>query len=217
MRGDRGLISFGHSVTTAWIDPAAVVRAGPSGWGDFRSHRPGTCPAMVDALLTGSLEQALEVWSLTSEPIDVTRLPGPAGPLYARGVNGTHRLHTARMPALPAIWVEVQQRTLPPWITPHETGANTEHDTGTLLACWRGLLARGLVVGHLEEPRIVPQLSKLHLDYAAAPWLLAIPERAAAWAQAYQRTYPGALAQIGIPTSAWANPRTWVNWLSAAP
>ncbi|MFI6803289.1 hypothetical protein [Streptosporangium canum] len=216
-RGDRGLISFGHSITTAWIDPAAVVYAGPNAWGDFASHRPGTCAAMVEALLTGSPEQALQTWSLTSEPIVVTRIPGPAGPLYARGVNGSHRLHTARMLDLPAIWVEVQQRALAPWITPQDAAADTDHDADTVVACWRGLLARGLATGRLDHSAAFPQLSRLHLDYAVAPWLLTAPKHATAWAQAYERTYPDALAQAGIPASAWASPHSWVNWLATAP
>ncbi|GAA1613255.1 hypothetical protein GCM10009733_006690 [Nonomuraea maheshkhaliensis] len=116
---------------------------------------------------------------------------------------------------LPAIWTEVQQRTLAPWVIPEDTGAETGDDAAAVVACWRGLLARELVVGRLHEQDGFPLTAKLCLDYAAAPWLLAVPDSAAAWARAYERTYPGSLTRIGIPAAAYASADAWMAWAAS--
>lgn len=36
------------------------------------------------------------------------------------------------------------------------------------------------------------------------------------WARNYERVYPGALAGIGIPPLALADPEAWRNWLTVA-
>ncbi|GAA2701769.1 hypothetical protein GCM10010412_099660 [Nonomuraea recticatena] len=101
--GSSDLIRLGGCVTFGWIDPVAVAYPGQRVWNDFASHRPGTVPAMASALLNGPVDQALDVWNPRGDPICVNRTPGPAGPLYARGANGTHRLHAARLTGLPLI------------------------------------------------------------------------------------------------------------------
>ncbi|MGI5292993.1 hypothetical protein ACQEVF_58120 [Nonomuraea polychroma] len=213
-RTRRGFISLGRSVTTAWIESAKVACTGSCPWGGL-DYRVDTYTMMANAMLTGSLDDALDVWNLTGETIVVARVPGPAGPLYELGSNGSHRLQSARMLNLPVIWAEVQQRTLAPWVEPHDVGAETSDDAAVVVACWRGLLARELIVGRLEDDVEYPPASKLCLDYVAAPWLLAIPETATAWARAYEWTYPGALAELGVPAVAYASADAWVAWAAS--
>ncbi|WP_433412975.1 hypothetical protein ACQP1V_27455 [Microtetraspora malaysiensis] len=118
---------------------------------------------------------------------------------------------------LPAIWAEVWQYALPLWVTPRSAGADSRSEAEKIITCWRGLLARRLVTGHIQPHRTNPLLDTLHLQDTAAPWLLAAPPRATAWARAYERTYPGSLAQIGIPTLAYATPENWMSWLATSP
>ncbi|MFI7632294.1 hypothetical protein [Microbispora rosea] len=209
------LVGLGYSVTAGWIDPAAVAETGTRLWNDFARHRPRTVPAMAKALLSGNVDRALEVWSLCTEPITVVRVHGPAGPLYHLHYNGAHRLHAARLLGLPGIWVEMEQHALPLQLTFADVRQNGEYNqAGDVITCWRGLQARGLLVGELEEDSTWPVSSILHLDTVVAPWLLARPENAIAWAAIYDRVYPGALHEAGVPAAAWQSVQAWLSWLS---
>ncbi|RCG17910.1 hypothetical protein DQ384_39390 [Sphaerisporangium album] len=207
------LVGLGTTVTCGWIDPAAIASAGQRTWNNFASHRPGTVPAMLTALLGSSVEEALKVWSLAEDPVRVHRIPGPAGPLYTLGENGAHRLTTARLAGLPGIWATIEQSALPMRVRPAQVHVRNK-DAARLLACWRGLLARGLVTGRLEEDSHLPAVSTLHLDAAAAIWLLATPRQACAWAATYSRAYPGALATLGITPEVYTDARAWTTWLA---
>ncbi|MFF0250800.1 hypothetical protein [Streptosporangium sandarakinum] len=208
-------VGLGLTTTCGWIDPVAVARVGQQVWNDFADHRPGTVPAMLTALLDASVEEALRVWSLDEDPIRVERIPGPAGPLYTLGVNGAHRLTAARLAALPGIWATIDQPALPLRIKPCQTGHYGEDAARRVLTCWRGLLNRGLVTGRLDENPGLPAVSTLHLDDAAAIWLLAAPDQAIAWAATYECAYPGALAAAGIPAEVYADEHAWIIWLAA--
>jgi hypothetical protein len=213
---DDDLLSLGKSVTAGWIDPVAVAYVGTRTWNDFASHRPGTVPAMANAMLSGSLHQALQVWNMCEDPICVYRIPGPAGPLYERGVNGTHRLHAARLLNMPAIWAKITQDALPLQITPNGLRVWRGEEPEQLVTCWRGLLAIGLAHGTVEDSTFSPRLSILHLDDVVAPWLLIQPKHAVAWAAVYNRAYPGALEDCGIPPWAWQSSQAWLSWLATA-
>lgn len=124
-RGERDETAYlGVTVTTGWIDPtkvaAASVASGGNAWNDFKNHRPNTPEILTRALLGGDSQAVLKAWNFDGEPLDVIRVPGPAGPLYERGSSGTHRIHTARMIGLPLLWAEIQQYTLPLRIHAHE-------------------------------------------------------------------------------------------------
>ncbi|MGV9324159.1 hypothetical protein [Streptosporangium sandarakinum] len=99
-------------------------------------------------------------------------------------------------------------------IQPCQTGHYGQDVARQILTCWRGLLDRGLVTGRLDEDPDLPAVSTLHLDDAAAIWLLAAPDQAIAWAATYDRTYPGALAAAGIPPEAYADEHAWITWLA---
>ncbi|PZG19931.1 hypothetical protein C1J01_10855 [Nonomuraea aridisoli] len=216
--GQVDLIGLGSTITFGWIDPAAVARVGSGPWNDFASHRPGTVPAMLAALLGDSLDEALRIWNLDGDHVRVVRIPGPAGPLYTLGANGAHRLTAARLARMPLVWARITQRALPLQLYAYEAELHRSHsEQGDVVGCWRGLLARGLVTGRLEENPTLPAMSILHLDDVAAAWLLASPKIAIAWAAAYDHTYPGALDELGVPASAWSDERSWESWLCAPP
>ncbi|MBG0825830.1 hypothetical protein HS048_34670 [Planomonospora sp. ID91781] len=211
-RRDGSLVGLGYTVTAGWIAPITVANTGTRQWNDFANHRPKTVPAMAEALLSGDLEHALEVWSLLTAPISVVRVHGPAGPLYHLGSNGAHRLHAARLLGLPAVWTEIRQDALPLQVTFSDVtpyGAR-RIAADVLTPCWRGLLERGLAAGRFDD---APISAALHLDTVMAPWMLAMPDCAVTWAAAYDRAYPGALNQAGVPTSAWQDPQAWLSWL----
>ncbi|MEU6718334.1 hypothetical protein ABZ897_43285 [Nonomuraea sp. NPDC046802] len=215
-RHEGDLIGLGTSKIAGWIDPAAAVAfSGTPLWNGFDDHRPDTVPAMIKAMWSGSVETALTVWNWRRDPICVDRVPGPVGPLYELGRNGTHRLHAARLLGLPAIWAEITQDALPLQITPYDLGAVEDHEAEQVVTCWRGLLAAGLVVGELEHCSM-PRMTILHIDDTIAAWILAEPVRAVAWAAAYDRVYPDALRQAGIPPHAWTAGQAWVDWCSTA-
>ncbi|PZG17004.1 hypothetical protein C1I98_38790, partial [Spongiactinospora gelatinilytica] len=211
-RTEDGLLGLGYTVTAGWIDPEAVAAPGALRWNDI-GYRLAVVPAMAEAMRAGSVDDALDVWNMSGDPIRVTRFPGPAGPLYARGSNGTHRLHAARLLGMPAIWVAIRQEALPLRLTAGDLGVHGRSGPEQLVACWRGLLAKGLAAGTIEDHPTFPGLSALHLDDIVAPWLLADPERAVAWAAAYDHVYPGSLAECGIPPSAWGAADSWFSWL----
>ncbi|GIL29140.1 hypothetical protein NUM_43940 [Actinocatenispora comari] len=51
----------------------------------------------------------------------------------------------------------------------------------------------------------------LHTD---APWILLPPEQTVVIAAAYDRVYPGALAEWGIAPHAWCDQLAWRRWLT---
>lgn len=53
----------------------------------------------------------------------------------------------------------------------------------------------------------------LDLDHAPAPWLLGDAALASAYNTAYERVYPGALTELGIPAAALAGRKAWEQWL----
>ncbi|AZP14919.1 hypothetical protein EJC51_01395 [Streptomyces aquilus] len=49
----------------------------------------------------------------------------------------------------------------------------------------------------------------LDLDHAPAPWLLGDAALASAYNTAYERVYPGALTELGIPATALTGREAW--------
>ncbi len=147
--------------------------------------------------------------------VQLLRVPGPAGPLYAVG-SGSHRVHLCRILGLPWMFAVTTMVSLPRRIettavTPTEHGPEGCRATAEL---WRGLLARGLVRGELI-PRYSDWAVEFRLGYALAPWMLLPADRATAYNQRYELLYPGALAAAGIPDAALRSPEAWRSWLIA--
>ncbi|WP_055470028.1 hypothetical protein [Streptomyces ardesiacus] len=53
----------------------------------------------------------------------------------------------------------------------------------------------------------------LDLDHAPAPWLLGDAALVSSYNTAYERVYPDALSELGIPTAALADRKAWEQWL----
>jgi hypothetical protein len=79
------------------------------------------------------------------------------------------------------------------------------------IALWEGLVKRGLLHGEIERQG---DFATLHLDHVPAPWMLGSRNFAAAYNKAYERAYPGALADLGIPPEALTGPDSWETWLT---
>ncbi|NEB16726.1 hypothetical protein [Streptomyces coelicoflavus] len=73
---------------------------------------------------------------------------------------------------------------------------------------WHTLLERGLLHGSIRY-----QGAFAVLDHAPAPWLLGDAALTSSYNTAYERVYPGALSELGIPTAALAGRTAWEQWL----
>jgi hypothetical protein len=213
-RSHDGSILLGRTQTAEWVDPVAIACTGTPRWNEFGSHRPGRVRELAAVLLgDGDPAEAADVWAYPVQPVDLTRVPGPAGPLYEIGGNGMHRMHTGRLTGFALLWATVDQFTLPTsisWAGVADPGkALTDKARDTIVCCWRGALQHGLIDGDLDATQ-----GKLHLTWALAPWLLSRPDVATAWARTYERAYPGTLAGSGIPPGAWQTPGHWKEWLA---
>lgn len=202
-----------------WIDPALVACTGTPTWNDFGDHRPDQTASLARALVEDDIEELIgSLWWLARDCIALDLVPGPAGPLYELGVNGTHRVHAARLVGLPLLFAELTYYPLP---TAVAAGDVARHGEFAYLAareseaCWSALRDRGLLVGeiHTDGPGAVT----LHPDWVLAPWLLARSEVAVGWAANYDRAFPGALAKAGIPTEARRSATAWRDWLGLRP
>ncbi|MEW2426356.1 hypothetical protein AB0911_38730 [Streptomyces nigra] len=71
---------------------------------------------------------------------------------------------------------------------------------------WHPLLEHGRI-------RYEGDFAVLDLDHAPAPWLLGDAALASAYNTAYERLYPGALAEMGIPATALSGRKAWEQWL----
>lgn len=209
-----GNATLGRTVVAEWVNPAALAYTGTPRWNEFGSHRPRQVALIASALL-GDRDPA-EIAELLAEPyqpVDLVRLPGPAGPLYAFGGNGMHRMHATRLLGFPLLWAVVEQFTLPTamdWYSVTGYGERlTQGWRDSIIGCWRGALRYGLIDGELDEAEGI-----LHPEWALAPWVLAHPGSAAAWAGNYERAYPGALEAAGVPRNTWQSPERWQAWLT---
>ncbi|MDT7589883.1 MAG: hypothetical protein QOE32_7433 [Pseudonocardiales bacterium] len=81
------------------------------------------------------------------------------------------------------------------------------HERAVLLA---GLIRRGIIDGELtDEPKPV-----LYCRRLPATWLLRAAHDTTRINTVYESRYPGALAQLGIPTAVGTDPDAWSRWLA---
>jgi hypothetical protein len=74
---------------------------------------------------------------------------------------------------------------------------------------WHTLLERGLLHGRI---RYEGAFAVLDLDHAPTPWLLGDAALTSAYNTAYERVYPGALTELGIPATALTGRKAWEQW-----
>ncbi|MHA6616724.1 hypothetical protein [Pseudonocardia sp. DLS-67] len=219
--------SWACTKAVEWVRAQAVVRTPDEVWGRFdregdeADDRSCWLPertaellavgyADVPAYLTRHFGAHSE-----SGAVQLLRIPGPAGPLYAVGA-GSHRAHLCRILGLPWMFAVTTMMSLPRRIettavTPTEQGPEACRETAAL---WRGLLRRGVVRGELI-PRYSDWVVEFRIEYALAPWMLLPADRATAYNQRYERLHPGALAATGIPDEVLSSPDAWRSWLTS--
>lgn len=198
-----------------WVPAHLVVSTNHPSWGDFEGHRDRAPFDIVDGLLSSDLEAFTH--RLFTDEISLMRAPGWAGPLYGVSANGNHRVHTARILNLPWLAATVLVEPTPPsWGIPNLLASdNTDEERRRLPRPQRarkrqllitGFIRRGIIDGDLTGDRDWPILRCRHLP---AAWLLRAPQYATHVNAIYERCYPGALAQLGIPLAIGTDPAAW--------
>ncbi|NUS81833.1 MAG: hypothetical protein HOY75_03520 [Streptomyces sp.] len=205
--------------SAAWVRTDAIVQAIDKVWGDFDrsevSRGPSWIPRATRELLTTKPEQlaAFIRHHLAEEPaISLSVINGPAGPLYNVSMGGAHRTHLFRILGLPWMIAKLYAR-----IPPRRFDVASVIDTSKGMTevervgrGWHTLLERGLLHGSI---RYEGDFAVLDLDHALAPWLLGDAALASAYNTAYERVYPGALTELGIPATALTGRKAWEQWL----
>ncbi|WP_405467180.1 hypothetical protein [Streptomyces canus] len=211
--------AWAFSESAAWVRTDAIVQAVDEVWGDFdrseASRGPSWIPRATHELLTTEPEQlaAFVRHHLAEEPaISLGVINGPAGPLYNVSSGGAHRTHLFRILGLPWLIAKLYAR-----IPPRRFDVASVIDTAKGMAevervgrGWHTLLERGLLHGRI---RYEGAFAVLDLDHTPAPWLLGDAALASAYNAAYERVYPGALTELGIPTAALTGCKAWEQWL----
>ncbi|WP_157405119.1 hypothetical protein [Actinopolyspora halophila] len=215
----------GFANTVQWVPARLVVATGHSRWGEFGTHRPRV-PHTIVAALANSNDDDLEEFTrkfFVRDTISLICIPAWAGPLYRLGVNGAHRIHTARMLGLPWLAASVEIVPLAPaWDMWNLINRDLEVSQEPLEQQFRrrrelvdGLLRRRVLDGELTVPDDADEDNPtLWCRRLPAPWLLREPTVATTINAVYERTYPGALQQLGIPTDVGTDPEEWSSWLT---
>lgn len=177
----RGLGSWAQ-----WVDPQLVVSTNQPVWNRF-DRRPGSVPDIAAGLAaavdtTEGIERWLYRMFAETGCIGLLRIEGPAGPIYEVCGDGTHRVHAARLLGVPAILAVIEVSALP----------RPRGESGLVEARWRDLRDRGVIEAEVLQGR-------WFFRGVTAEWLLKDASTAEAVSAAYERCYPGALAQMSKP------------------
>ncbi|MGH3773962.1 MAG: hypothetical protein ACRDRW_21660 [Pseudonocardiaceae bacterium] len=202
------------STTAEWVPTRSIVSTPDGVWGEFDRSEDNRCSRWIP-------DRAAELRTATDLPwflapsfdapynlVKLHRLPGPAGPLYVLGNDGSHRTHLSRILGLP--WLFATTLIPPPRKVEVSHVAFGQDECKETTRLWQGLLDSGVVHGQL----IGSDLSTLQLDYVPAPWLLLPAELATSYNQRYELLHPGALGAVGVPDAALENADAWRNWLT---
>lgn len=213
------------SVQTAyWVPTSLVVATGNRPWGEFGSHRPEVPEQIAHGLRGSDNLEAFTEELFEGGPIDLTRIPAWAGPLYTVGSNGNHRTHAARMLDLP--WLAAVVHYNPPatrWDLLGILAGDPEEDHHVSDERWEqrhherlmliaGLLRRRIIHGELVGPD--PKFPTLACRWLPAPWLLREAVYTTRINTVYEVLYPGALLRLGIPEGVGTDPEAWTAWLT---
>ncbi|MRH93313.1 hypothetical protein GFY24_38870 [Nocardia sp. SYP-A9097] len=204
-----------------WVDPVAVISTLDRTWGVFdrMEKRRRSLDGFCETLLAADSEEEFEQWvegfamGWTLQLVELTRVEGPAGPVYMCRADGTHRAHFARVFGLPLMAL-VKTCPLPrELIMVDHPDRPAEGVLGEGFArygsLWAGLRERGLleVAGDPEFTWLASWLP----TRLVGEWMLFAPADAVEANRAYDRVYPGALqAATGLgdelfDAQAWAD------------
>lgn len=202
---------LGELTRNDWVDPVTIVQATRGRWNDFGEHRPEIVGLIINKILTADdLETAVEEILSDDGHVHLDRFDGPAGPIHEITVNGGHRTHAFRILGAPLIAAQVRTQPVPLRLTSIDVWV--PGFTVSAERLWRGLIHHGLLVADIIPTASGPVLEPHHV---LAPWLLLDPATCVQISAAYDRVYPGALADAGIPASARRSAATWQRWLTA--
>jgi hypothetical protein len=221
---DHELLAWVHAVQ--WVPARAILHTPDPIWGHFEDGRhPQTLTEITEGLMTSGDLMEFTRRFFTIGEIQLTRIPGPAGPLYTLDQDGTHRVHAARLLDLPWLLARIDTASLPAAITleaafardparPRNRGI-TDRDLTERRDLWHGLLRHGLIAGELEAPPGLDHISFLRLRWQRlpAPWWLYSPAHATRINHSYEQRYPGTLTALGIPAGVSTEPHAWTAWL----
>jgi hypothetical protein len=199
-----------------WVHVTSIVKTQNLQWNGFGSHRPEQVGVIASGLLSDRPEQTVPYVLGEGGHLHLLRIPGPAGPLHEVITNGLHRTHAFALLDLPIIAAEISVSVLPTCITVDGV-TNRDHLEPDQPALWRGLIRHGLLEGRIETQHdrwSGPDPTLLYPVWTAAPWMLLGAHDAALTAGAYERVYPGALLELGVPAGAIGAPNAWRRWLT---
>ncbi|WP_054047187.1 hypothetical protein [Alloactinosynnema sp. L-07] len=208
--------------TTLWVPTRLVAATDHPTWGDFSGHRQDMLRQITQGLADATDLHAFTARLFTDE-INLLHTPAWAGPIYRVGLNGNHRVHTARLLNLPWLAVTVIHAKPPPawqswsmasvesrWAQTHwnEKWSHRRH------ALIEGLIRRGIIDAEFDDnPNLFSRT--VHCTRLPAPWLVRAPELAASANAFYENLYPGALATLGIPQHIGTDASAWTRWLTS--
>ncbi|MBF6325894.1 hypothetical protein [Nocardia cyriacigeorgica] len=198
-----------------WVDPEKIV-ATPDHekWGVFDRAEPArrSLAGFCVTLHAATSPEALEAWidrfviGDMRRPVQLERVEGPAGPVYAVQGDGTHRAHFARVFGLPLLTM-VRTSSLPRPLCVLDRPTVKDAPFGQWESLWRGLRKRGLLEV-AEHP--TSGMASWTPTRMCAEWMLMAPEEAAAVNKAYARAYPGALQYAtGMSDIQLFDPEQW--------
>ncbi|MFY7065703.1 zinc finger domain-containing protein [Nocardiopsis changdeensis] len=208
---------------TAWVPAHLIVATDHPVWGRL-DHKPEVPLDVLRALAdTADVAEFTEDLFTSGDPVQLERITGWAGPVYAVAGDGNHRAHLLRAAGLPWAAAHLTHTTPPPVVdlnglvkedenldgrgeegrAPSERARHRMH-----LIC--GLIDRGVIDAWWDEDR--PDL--LWCRRLPAPWLLRSAEHATAANAVYEAAYPGALARLGIPDGVGTDAAAWRSWLT---
>ncbi|MBP2329342.1 hypothetical protein JOF56_009727 [Kibdelosporangium banguiense] len=219
VNGDQG----GVARTVQWVPTRLVVATHHPTWGQFGGFRNHSPYNIASGLLRSNDLDAFTT-KLFTDAITLERIPAWAGPIYCISDGGNHRIHTARMLQLPWLAASVQVAAIAPaWTTativfrePHSV--ESQHRPLTTRVAERTQLIAGLIRRRVIDGELVDAEGQrypvLRCRYLPATWLLRTPTDATQVNAIYENRYPGALAQLGIPTEIGTDPTAWARWLT---
>lgn len=185
----------GFAAWVDWISAEEVVATSARAWNDIdRSPPRDSVVDIAAALVTSEIGEWVGLMSPEHDPVVAFRVEGPAGPIYEVG-RGTHRAHAARLFGFPRLLALVKPAGLPVVVRP----ADRE-----MSAIWSGLRDRGLLQAEVSDD------NWWYVGSTVAEWILASPPVATQINTAYERLYPGALAEAsGMSVAELTDPALW--------
>ncbi|MEU2043690.1 hypothetical protein [Nocardia niwae] len=207
-----------------WVDPRAIVSTPDRRWGEFdrmevgRRSLVGFCETLRAADTTAGLEDWIDAFTIgrLRQPVRLTRVEGPAGPVYVLRADGTHRAHFARvfgLPLLALVRTSALPRPLHVVDRPDIPGVDRFRRWGAL---WGGLRKHSLLdVEGDPEPAWFTRWTPTRL---CADWMLLPPSAAVEVNRAYDRVYPGALEEAtGLPGEVLFDAQGWARTMIGDP